>query len=144
MTVRVNIIINFFSAASLLFVATACPASEHEFMGVYEGVGAYRSSQMVVSRVQGHIRVLLQGGAPDSGPAVADCEAVVEGVVVDGVLRGELIPFDGEITSLNTKDILQMDTRVLISFGNGIATVKGKFEHCGIYNALSGNYRKKS
>jgi hypothetical protein len=132
-------------AAVMVIAAATCSASEPDVTGNYEGIGAYSSSQMIISRVQGRIRVALMGGARDgSEPAAADCEAVAEGELVNGILRGQLIPFEGEVTSLDLKDIQRMDARVVVSFEKGMATVEGKFAHCGLQNALNGKYRKKS
>lgn len=145
MRVRVSSWSSIVVAVWLVISAAACSASETDVTGTYEGVGAYRSSQMIISKVQGRTRVTLRGGArAGSEPTAADCEAVAEGELVNGVLRGQLIPFDGEITSLDAKDIQRMDARVLVLFEKGMATVEGKFAHCGLQNALIGKYRRSS
>lgn len=123
--------------------ATADSASEADIAGTYEGIGPYHSSEMIISKEQGHLRVFLKGGARDnSEAAAADCEAVVKGELVNGVLRGQLIPFEGEVTSLDTRDIQRINSQVLIFFDKNTAIVKGEFAYCGLQNALSGKYKK--
>ena len=134
------------AAITLGLVANASVAqgSGSEIVGAYDGIAGHRSS-MVISEIRSRLHITLSGGAlsADTDSVAADCEAVAEGELIDGVLRATLIPFEGGGTSLDAKDIEKMDSRIIISFKGDIATVKGVFAHCGLRNALYGQYKKK-
>lgn len=129
---------------ALLVAATACAASSTEVSGSYVSVGSHRST-MIIARKQDLVRIELKGGGnpKDLASMAGDCEAVAEGQLSGGVIRAKLVPFEGEVTSLDAKDIEQIDPVVLVSFEKGIATVQGSFAHCGLRNALNGRYKKR-
>ena len=100
---------------------------------------------MTISRKRDLVHIELKGGgnSRDLASMAGDCEAVAEGQLVGNVIRAKLVPFDGEVSSLDAKDIEQIDPAVLLKFGKNIVTVQGSFAHCGLRNALNGNYKKR-
>jgi hypothetical protein len=131
-------------AAMLFTAAVACSASGQDVAGRYEGAEGH-SASMVISKNQGRVRIVLQGGSRTTGSesVAADCEAVAEGEMINGGIRARLIPFEGEVTSLDAADIERMDSKVYVSIDKSVATVEGSFAHCGLQNALNGKYRKQ-
>lgn len=123
----------------------ACAASaQSDLTGSYSAIGDH-SGSMTITKKQGRLRIELKGGTSgkDSAAVAADCEAIAEGELHGNVIRAKLVPFEGEVTSLNTRDIERMDSRVLVFFDRDIAAVEGAFAHCGLQNALNGQYKKR-
>jgi hypothetical protein len=100
---------------------------------------------MSILKKDDRLRVELKGGGlvNTGASAPGDCEAVAEGKLVGNVIRAKLVPFEGEVTSLDANDIARMNATVTVSFEKGVADVQGTFAHCGLKNALNGKYKKR-
>ena len=132
---------------ALLLCSTTMSATPDpkRVVGIYDAVGMHRGT-LEVSLAGSRMRVELRGGASTSAsaPIAGDCEAVAEGMFEAGVLKAHLIPFEGEVMSLDSSELARMRTDVIVRFSGGVADVEGSFSHCGLGSALHGKYKKTS
>lgn len=124
-------------------VAAMCCAAVPEALGDYVSLDG-RLSIMQIRRANGHLRIVLNGGASatDTDNAAADCEAVAEGELSGAVVRARLVPFEGELNSLKASEIAKMNPVVLVEIDKTMAVVRGSFPYCGLRNSLAGKYKR--
>jgi hypothetical protein len=128
-----------------LYSFPACHAADKDVFGAYVDV-AYANTTMNIEEVGGRIHVSLSGGAPRNLGAATPgiCIAEAEGKLEGSAIRGKLIPFTSELTTVTADGIAQADPNFTIMFDKGRAKVEipGAAQHCGLQSDLSGTFQK--
>ena len=135
----------FYCKFSLLFsflvINEISFAKSQNVLGEYHSVGDHQST-MIISQANEKIQIYLRGGGSkkDVSSVAGDCEVMAKGRLLNNRVEARLVPFEGEVSSLDTEDIEQMNSLIRVSFKEKFAIVEGSFAHCGVGNVLVGRY----
>lgn len=139
----------YFLGAALCMLA-GCVSSSEQPQRVETGVYAMASPANSELRVialpgrPGEYRIEVHGGG-DSGDGAAvgaDCYAVAEGPLANGLISARFVPFESVDLGLDAKDLAAKPRRLTLKLNGDEAELSGDFDYCPMRTGMAGRYSR--